>query len=482
MSPATTAAPSQSAAPQGANVQGADPQGDRVDVRHTLLEADPFDAPQVALLGQALAGHQPAEVRQALAELEKSIAGGKDSPRHRKAAGITALLLGMHEKAEATLAGVQGDGLAAYYLAQSRVAQRKYDEAAETFQRAAAEGFDEVQAELERAGAVRLSGDVDRADELLTAVSRKAATRAEYSYQKGCVLADRGDTSGAMEYFERAVDMDPRHSRATFRLAGLNALLGEDAEAIRLYEQSLSKPPLFLGALINLGLLYEDQENYPAAAYCFRRVLEVYPNHERARLFLKDVEAAGDMYYDEDLARRQRELEQVMRIPITDFELTARSRNGLERAGINTLGDLTQVSEAELLAAKNFGETSLNEIKEILDTKGLRVGQMVELESTKAAAAPVQGPLGAVTPKIQPAFGGGDDLSPAERAKLERPVADLQLSVRARKCLTRLGIQTLGELVSRTPDELMSVRNFGVTSLNEIRQKLVDFDIKLRND
>ena len=472
MSPATLE-PNTAAGPQ--------PLADTVDVRHTLLEADPFDAPQIELIEKALAGHQPAEVRQTLAELEKSIAGGKGSTRDTKAAGITALLLGMHERAEERLSGVTGDGLAAYYLAQSQVAQRKYDDAAETFQRAASEGFDEVQAELERAGSVRLSGDVDRADELLTAVSRRAATRAEYSYQKGCVLADRGDTSGAMEYFERAVDMDARHSRATFRLAGLNALLGEDAEAIRLYEQSLSKPPLFLGALINLGLLYEDQENYPAAAYCFRRVLEVYPNHERARLFLKDVEAAGDMYYDEDLARRQRELEQVMRIPITDFELTARSRNGLERAGINTLGDLTQVSEAELLAAKNFGETSLNEIKDILESKGLHVGQMAEMEA-QPAAAPVQGPLGAVTPKVQPAYGAGDDLTPAERAKLERPVADLQLSVRARKCLTRLGIQTLGELVSRTPDELMSVRNFGVTSLNEIRQKLVDFDIKLRND
>ena len=40
----------------------------------------------------------------------------------------------------------------------------------------------------------------------------------------------------------------------------------------------------------------------------------------------------------------------------------------------------------------------------------------------------------------------------------------------------------MGELVSRTPDDLMSVRNFGVTSLNEIRQKLTDFDLKLRND
>ena len=51
---------------------------------------------------------------------------------------------------------------------------------------------------------------------------------------------------------------------------------------------------------------------------------------------------------------------------------------------------------------------------------------------------------------------------------------------RARKCLSRLGITTLADLTSRTSDELLSVRNFGVTSLNEIRQKLADFDLRLQ--
>ncbi len=61
-------------------------------------------------------------------------------------------------------------------------------------------------------------------------------------------------------------------------------------------------------------------------------------------------------------------------------------------------------------------------------------------------------------------------------------VSDLDLSVRARKCLTRLGVSTIGELVSRSADELLSVRNFGVTSLNEIRDRLRDRGLKLRGD
>jgi len=58
----------------------------------------------------------------------------------------------------------------------------------------------------------------------------------------------------------------------------------------------------------------------------------------------------------------------------------------------------------------------------------------------------------------------------------------LNLSVRARKCISRLGLSTVGELVQKTPDELLSNRNFGVTSLNEIRAKLGEINLKLRND
>jgi tetratricopeptide (TPR) repeat protein len=59
----------------------------------------------------------------------------------------------------------------------------------------------------------------------------------------GCIWADRGDALTAVEYFERAVDMDPHHSRALFWLAAENSLRGNDDEAIRLYERSLSRPP-----------------------------------------------------------------------------------------------------------------------------------------------------------------------------------------------------------------------------------------------
>ena len=100
-----------------------------------------------------------------------------------------------------------------------------------------------------------------------------------------------------------------------------------------------------------------------------------------------------------------------------------------------------------------------------------------EASPPPAKPLPFARPSKPSTPSYQP-----QDLSPQERAMLEAPVTDLNLSVRARKCLSRLGITSMGELVSRTADELLGVRNFGVTSLNEIRAKLGEKNLKLRND
>ena len=57
----------------------------------------------------------------------------------------------------------------------------------------------------------------------------------------------------------------------------------------------------------------------------------------------------------------------------------------------------------------------------------------------------------------------------------------LDLSVRARKALQFLGIQTIGDLATRTEAELMGVKNFGQTSLTEIDEKLINFGLGLRS-
>ena len=80
------------------------------------------------------------------------------------------------------------------------------------------------------------------------------------------------------------------------------------------------------------------------------------------------------MYYSPEEEQASSRFSQVLEIPVTDFELSVRSRNCLKKMNIRTLGDLTRVTEQQLLASKNFGETSLDEIKEIMTAKGLRLG------------------------------------------------------------------------------------------------------------
>lgn len=435
-----------------------------VDVRHLLREDEAIGQGKMTTLEDVVGGPQMSEVRQELNTMQSEVEDGNSSENLLLRVGIGNYIFGEHKKAVEYLSRVSENAVGSFVHALALTGSGRYTEAEQKYSDAASRGYDKIECTLHQAGVVRMTGRLDDAEALLRGVAAEAASRAEYSFQMGCILSDRGDTYGAIEYFERAVDMDPHHSRALFRLAAENANRGNDDEAIRLYEQSLSKPPFYLGAMLNLGLLYEDIENYRAAAYCFRRVLDSDPNHARATLYLKDIEAASEMYYDEESAREENRLQQLLARPVTDFELSVRSRNCLEGMDIYSLGDLTRVTEQELLSGKNFGETSLVEIRELMGAHGLGVGQ--NLHEAQA----------------QELFTQHKDLSPQEQAVMNRPISDLNLSVRSRKCMSRLGLTTIGELLQRTADELLSSRNFGVTSLNEIRLKLTEAELKLRND
>jgi len=63
---------------------------------------------------------------------------------------------------------------------------------------------------------------------------------------------------------------------------------------------------------------------------------------------------------------------------VEELELSVRSYNCLKNANIQTIGELVQKSEAEMLKTKNFGRKSLNEIKEILATMGLSLGMKID--------------------------------------------------------------------------------------------------------
>ncbi len=77
----------------------------------------------------------------------------------------------------------------------------------------------------------------------------------------------------------------------------------------------------------------------------------------------------------------------------------------------------------------------------------------------------------------QPRSAGGIDAG--LEAKLNKPVAEMRFSVRASNCLQSEGLMTVRDLVQRNEDQLMEIRNFGETTLIEIRQLLGEMGLHL---
>ncbi len=100
---------------------------------------------------------------------------------------------------------------------------------------------------------------------------------------------------------------------------------------------------------------------------------------------------------EEVVERVTGQMNEVLNRSVEELELSVRSYNCLKNANIQTIGDLVQKTEAEMLRTKNFGRKSLNEIKEILGGLGLSFGMKVDAEGR------LHGPTGGSS------FTGGDD-------------------------------------------------------------------------
>lgn len=442
------------------------PAGPSIDIRDLVTGTGPFGPTEIRGLTQAL-GKDPAahrELRGAVREVENV---GERSPAASVRLGVCQYLLGRYREALETLRAADGGALALFHQGLAHVALETFDKAHEAFEAAKKSGYDAMACGVAAADALRAAGHHDRAHKAIETLATDAAATASADFwaAKGAILAEHGRPDGEVaEAFEKAIAIDPGHPHALFALGVLNDRAGNDDEAMACYERSLERYPATVGALLNLGIMHEDRNDFAKAQQCYRKILEAVPDHPRARLFLKDSAASGDLRTEEMEQKQRDRIDQVMALPVSDFELSVRSRNCLQKMGIHSLGDLARTSESEILASKNFGETSLIEIKEMLASKGLSLGQF----ATAPALEELPQELG--------------EPSADEQELLSQPITELNLSVRARKCTTKLGITTIAELVRRTAEDLMECKNFGVTSLNEVREKLAERGIKLRGE
>jgi len=380
-------------------------------------------------------------------------------------AGMGQLIMGRFQQALGWFERAGDNKLRHYYAARAASGLRRYAETLDAYQKAAARGWDRFEADMLIAETHLQMGDEAKAEKVIESHRRDGADRGEWYYACGLLAEKRDERDAAIELYQKALTLNPDHEPAMFRCAWLYDLRGDDHEAIALYMRLAAQPRAHVNALMNLAVVHEDYGDFDEAISCLRRVLAAYPNHTRARLFLKDVESSREMVIDDTVEKQVETRNRLLETPISEFELSVRARNCLKKMNIQTLGDLLKLSEDELLSYKNFGETSLLEITALLKKRNLSLGQKPEeIDASVLLEPPPQ-------PKVP--------VPPGTEAVLAKPVSELELSVRARRCLQRLNIERLGELIQHTESDLLSTRNFGVTSLNEIKVRLADFGLAL---
>lgn len=381
------------------------------------------------------------------------------------ALGIGLYILGRNQEAIDKLSKAKDSAQKYIYKALALRKLFRYDEAIESLLKSLNFGADALSVTLEKAQTYRYAKNYEAAADQLKSCANFEKVSSEYHYQLGRLYEIQGYYAHAADNYKKALELSPNHQNALFHLAYRYDLSGDEDAAIGYYRQIASHSPTYVNALMNLAVLYEDREQFEKAATCIETVLETHPNHKRAILFKKDIDSSKTMFYDEEKEIKKTRKNQILETPISDFELSVRSRNCLKKMKIRTIGDLLRITEAELLSYKNFGETSLKEVKAILESKNLYLGIALEEKSFSQPESFENKPV----------------ISEQDQGLLNKPIDDLQLSVRARKCLQKLNIRAIGELTSKTEAELLGCKNFGVTSLNEIKKSLGDLELSLRS-
>lgn len=426
------------------------------DVRSLVLYPNPFGPREIEFLRLAIAESVAIfeELKGAVFEL-KTREEEALSPSSYVKLGVCQYLVGDYDDAIISLSKGDGGALVHFYLAKLRALEKEYDDAIESYDAAKRAGYDPDRCVLGQAEALRDKGELQEALDALDNLHGKIESTAEYNALRASIAIALGNADEGIALYEKAYRLDSRNPDALFGLAVENDRRGNDDEALRLYEAATRFFPPKIGALMNLGLMYEDQERYADAASCFERVLQAEPNNQRAKLYLKDVNSSlinETLEPENTLQKLKREQSLV------NFELSQRARKCLESIGARTLDDLLQYTEQELMRTPNFGEISLKEIKELLASEGFNLRNAKDRRNEEQEEK-------VIDPSLR-----------------NRPISSLNLSVRSRKCMTRADVKTIGELVKKTADQLLQCKNFGVSSLKEIREKLAELNLSLSGE
>jgi DNA-directed RNA polymerase subunit alpha len=147
---------------------------------------------------------------------------------------------------------------------------------------------------------------------------------------------------------------------------------------------------------------------------------------------------------------------------IDELELPVRALNCLHREQIRTVGELIERTEDDLLAMRNFGSRSIEEVKERLAAEGLELKK---------------GEFSARYPE--------QDEASAEKPEAEQestPLEDLAITASALNALQDEGISTVEQLVEKTEDELLAIPKFTKASLEKTKKALAELERELKSE
>ena len=302
-------------------------------------------------------------------------------------------------------------------------------------------------------------GEIEKATKVLEKNKVSNSNDKYIQYASAHLKEVNHDFDNAMAIYKNLLEENKEFHLVAFRLANLYDLFNENERAISTYLKCIPFGYTPVNSLVNLGLLLEDDDHYAKAISCFKKALEFDPTNLIARLHLSNSLGSQNMIFDEKKDQEKKATEKILNVPVSDFELSVRSRNCLSKMNILTLGDLVNRTEEDLLSYKNFGETSLKEIKEMLSQR------VLSLKSSKEENKDV-----GMVSLAEPSIGSKPGIL----------IDGLQMSLRSRKCLERLNIRTLEEITKYSKDDLMAIRNFGQTSFDEIIILLNQHNLSLK--
>jgi DNA-directed RNA polymerase subunit alpha len=386
---------------------------------------------------------QDTEEHRMLAQLaSEGLASVKEDAPMRRA--ILAYALGHFSDAEELLTSPEPYAHAVLGLIYVEIGDAEEARAAFT---AAAASIPEARIELAR---TLIDGNqVDEAEKLIGTLPDSA----DRHFLLGRVQDVRSNVEAAINAYEAALEEDPEHVEAAFKLGVLLDRIGDDDMAVEYYLVCADVSPHYLPGVTNLGILYEERGESNAAIDCFRQVLAYNARDRRALMLLRDAKSSRSMYYDEREERERERMEKIMRTPVNDFELSVRSRNCLSKMNIFTLGDLLKITEQEMLSYKNFGETSLKEVKEMLAARTLRLGMFRDGEERS--------------------------ISKADQKILGESVEKLELSSRTQQVLENLGVTRIGDLAQYSDLDLYRAPGSGQSVVQELSTALGAYGIAL---